>query len=418
MNLRKLSVVLLALLLAGMAMVPIVSAETISAQTNTAATSNENDVQKDNAIPELPDFMPGIKDKPSYEEMKRLMKTTPSSPPVPESEMARIIFAKTWFMQNDEDPQADEVQLTFPVTWLDTPPVSDDEAIVLLRIPKRLLELGDINSDPEMITVSYPVTRFREFSNLNAINLTPQVQKINLDTDLEEFDELSAPAFGKSQTRSKTTIPDKQVRAQYVRDTAYSVDAIKGYMLASGSSNTGGESFVNYNENEVYLDGAGDVIEFIIHYTDFGQTTARVSVYNNETWDTPLNWLSIDLTGLDFKRVEYELYLLSGGIYDIWMCEYSSGTWYHNQYTDTNNPSTYITWMMGSTELDTVGGISKKFSTWATIRATSTRSGTTWFDPEDTFNWFDYTPDEQYVAITSDFEYNDIRHRHHAGTNW
>jgi len=120
MNLHKTFVVLLALLLAAMAMVPMVSAETISAQTNTAATSNENDIQKDDAIPELPDFMPGIKDKPSYEEMKRLMKTTPSSPPVPESEMAWIVFSKTRFIQNDENPRADMVQLTFPITWLDT----------------------------------------------------------------------------------------------------------------------------------------------------------------------------------------------------------------------------------------------------------------------------------------------------------
>jgi hypothetical protein len=149
----------------------------ISAQTNIAARSDENGAQNDGTTPTLPDFMPSIKDKGSYDEMQQLMRNTTFSPPVPESEMAWIVFSKTRFIQNDENPRADMVQLTFPITWLDTSPVSDDEAVVLLRVPKRLLELGNTNSDPEMITVLYPDTSFREFSNIMAINLTPQAQE-------------------------------------------------------------------------------------------------------------------------------------------------------------------------------------------------------------------------------------------------
>ena len=108
----------------------------------------------------------------SYEEMKRLEKNYTPPSPIPESEMARIIFSKTWFMQHDEDPRTSHVRLTFPVTWLDKPPVSDNEPVILLRVPKSALELNDVNPDPEMLNVSYTAERFKEFPNMTAVNLT------------------------------------------------------------------------------------------------------------------------------------------------------------------------------------------------------------------------------------------------------
>ncbi|MFA6331312.1 MAG: hypothetical protein WCX22_00020 [Methanoregula sp.] len=137
----------------------------------------ENDSQNNGTLQKLPDFQPGNKDALTYEEMQRLMKNYTPPTPVPESEMARIIFSKSWFTQNDKDPRADRVQLTFPVAWLDNPPVTGDEAVVLLRVPKRVLELDNRNPDPGMITVSYPDMYFKEFPNRSAMNYTLPVMR-------------------------------------------------------------------------------------------------------------------------------------------------------------------------------------------------------------------------------------------------
>lgn len=132
----------------------------------------ESDMRNNGTSQKLPDFMPGIDDKMSYEEEKQLIKNSTQSQPVPESEMANIIFSKTWFVLNDKDPRPDEALLTFPAKWVDSPAVNDNEEIVLLRVPKKMLGLDDSNPDPEMITVIYPKTSFKEFANRNAINIT------------------------------------------------------------------------------------------------------------------------------------------------------------------------------------------------------------------------------------------------------
>jgi hypothetical protein len=130
---------------------------------------SENNKQSNGTPPVLPVYH--TSKNITYEEMQRWEENYTPPSPIPESEMARIIFSKTWFMQNDEDPRTSHVRLTFPVTWLEKPSVSDNEPIILLRMPKSALELNDINSDPEMLTVSYTAERFKEFPNMTAASL-------------------------------------------------------------------------------------------------------------------------------------------------------------------------------------------------------------------------------------------------------
>ena len=136
---------------------------------NIAKPSQEYDVINQSLTkPSVNGF--GINDKLSYEEEQLLIQNYSPSDLVPESDMARIIFKKSWLVQSDEDPRSGTVRLTFPATWLNTSFVSNNESLVLLRVPKRMLDQDDTNSDPEMITVSYPKRMFMEFSSMNAIN--------------------------------------------------------------------------------------------------------------------------------------------------------------------------------------------------------------------------------------------------------
>ena len=133
--------------------------------------SQENGTSANRIPLEHPEIKYGINEKLSYDEEKRLIQNFTPSSTIPESEMARIIFSKSWFLQNDEDPQPDIVRLTFPAAWQNSSQVNENESVVLLRVPKRMLEIDDSNPDPLAITVSYPYRYFREYSNLQAINV-------------------------------------------------------------------------------------------------------------------------------------------------------------------------------------------------------------------------------------------------------
>jgi hypothetical protein len=129
-------------------------------------------LQKKQLSEDYPTFQPGNKDSLSYEEMKQLMENYTSPTTIPETEMAWIIFSKTWFEQHDENSRPDIVQISFPTTWLNDSPVSDNEPVILLQVPKKFLELNDVNSDPEIFTVSFPAGRFKEFPNVTTVILT------------------------------------------------------------------------------------------------------------------------------------------------------------------------------------------------------------------------------------------------------
>lgn len=395
----------------------MVSAESSSGMTVVTTPQQDNDSLNAGTLQKVPAFQPGINDKLSYNEEQQLLKKYVPTPSVPESEMAQVIFSKTWFTQNDKDPQSDMVQLTFPVTWLNTPDVSDNEAIVMLRVPKKMLELDDTNSDSGMITVSYPETMFEGFSNLNEKDVTLQERQKASGINLQHSGNQSALNLQKNQKPAGTKSIDKQVRAWYQRDTGYSVTKVTGHMDPTSYSNSG-ETFRNYDEREIYLDHSGDIIEFITDFTDSGGVYAWVAVYDEGTWSTAWNWLKIDVTGT-LQEIDYRLYI-TNGVYDVFLQDTSSGLWYQKSYSDTDNPSTRVDWLVGSTEVDTVGGISNYFRTETNaIRDDSTYAGGSWYSPQTTFDWNSYSSDEQYVYINAWFDGSGrINTQHITGQNY
>jgi hypothetical protein len=153
----------------------------------------------DNAgdFPHRPAVLYSMEDKLKYPPPDNL------STPLPESEIARIVFSKAWLLQNDEDAKPDVVKITFPTTWVDekyllsstVPPVggqikeiSADEPIVMLSLPKEMLKSFDINQDPDIITISYPADKLEFYKNIAALALnkkhTGAGEVINEDSSL------------------------------------------------------------------------------------------------------------------------------------------------------------------------------------------------------------------------------------------
>jgi len=418
MKTKKQGIVLLALFLAAVTMIPFVSAATISAQPDVSVTSDEIDKQTDAGAQKLPAFMPSIKDKISYAEMKRLEKEYVPPEPIPESEIVQIIFPKTWVTLNDKDSRADKVELTFPVSWLDKSPASDDEPVVVLRVPEKLLELLDSNPDPEMITISYPNGRFKEFPTMKEINFNSQDQKTIPNTYTEESDEMFVAEFLQSQKLSETDGIERQVRAQIYRNPAYSVNYLNGELEGGTISNKKGETFLNYNEHEIYLYPHNDTIEFIMQLDDTGDKSVWVAVFDEDVWNEDPNWFKVNVADNEYSNVYYDLFLLNTGIYRIYLNDFNTGGFWIKDFDDTDNPSTTVNWIMGSTELDTVGGISKKYSTRThNINLFEARTATAVLDPQTAFIWYGFTPDEQYVQIEGGFDEDGNFVTHHRTGN-
>jgi len=85
----------------------------------------------------------------------------PSSTPLPESEMTRIIFSRQWLLENDQDPGERYVKITFPESWLREPPnIPEGDEAVELRIPALWLAHNNESDNPDEITASFSVRFF------------------------------------------------------------------------------------------------------------------------------------------------------------------------------------------------------------------------------------------------------------------
>jgi len=81
--------------------------------------------------------------------------------PMPESELTRITFSKNWLLENDVEPDPATVKITFPASWLEeSPSVAPDDEGVELTVPTDMLNAHNESTNPEEITVSFPVYYF------------------------------------------------------------------------------------------------------------------------------------------------------------------------------------------------------------------------------------------------------------------
>lgn len=409
---------LLAVLLVSVVVVPAVSAGSTAPDVQNEEIFEENVALVGEKSITFPDFQPGIIDKLSYEEEIECINSLTPTHPLSELDIVQIILPKAWFLQNDEDVRLEVVKITIPTNWLNKAPVNESEPIVLLRIPKRMLELDNTNVDPGQITVSYPVDMFKFYSNIDEMKIAEMNREKRVLTTNDQLSttspSMSGPVILKSDVNRAI---DRQVRAWHQRNTSYNVVTVTGIIDPTSYSNQG-ETFRNYNEREIYLNREGDVIEFISDFLDNGNAYVWAAIFDEGSWVTSWNWLQVNVTGT-LQPIEYRLYM-SDGVYDLWLQDTSTETWYHNSYNDSDNPATRVDWLTGSTEVDTVGGISEYFRTETNpIRDDWTYADGDWHRPRTTFDWNSYSSDQQYVYVNAWWDNSDrINTRHIAGSGY
>jgi len=334
---------------------------------------------------------------------KEKVKPDPNSPPIPESELTHIIIPKSWLINNDQDKRPEIIKIAIPKSWLNNPPkVDENKPVVLLRIPKMMLY--DLNSifnkdrNPNVIVVSLPKYAFKFYPNITM-----------LKEDLERMIKVNEQMIKKSNN-SNIVKPDYTILwdefygewVWFQRYPSYNVIYITGIVDPVINQNSG-TVFWSYHEREIYLDGDGDVLEVISDHRANGEVHVWVSIFDNnvwEKWDEGEPALNVSDA---LQPVEYYVSIkYSGqlGKYAVFLHDTKNDIWKYGIYYDTDNPSTRINWLTGSTELLFNYPLKDFYVKTYPIRTDWTLDDNgNWHRPKETFTFYGYSSDQPHVNV-------------------
>jgi hypothetical protein len=389
MQLRKWSIALLALLLAAMVMVPMVSAAEINALAKNASDR--------------------IIITPKFDDSQIRIKA-----PMNESEIVSFEFSEKWLNENNLNKNSDDIKISIPKSALSTKQAAADSnsalysigtednrgKTVLLQIPKDTYETMNPQS-AQTITLDYPRECFAFYTNADEmLNGIEQRKLVRYNQQTERI-ETNSHSFASSVPAATSNLYAEW--ASYNTNANQYPVALRGDMTPQTLSNQG-QSFVIYHEREIYFNRNGDQIELTLWYTDNGKIYLSVPVYDEGTllWGQsgvpPATW--IDASSRD--RFYYEVYILANGQYNINFLDTGTGIWYRYTYNDSDNPSTYITGITGSSELYLNGALAHSFqATTNTIKdygVKDTVNGN-WLAPGSRFTWDRYKYDSLHNGL-------------------
>ena len=331
--------------------------------------------------------------------------------PLDESELITLVFSESWILENNESTDPRLVKLTAEkssltahhgcdaeiTTFYSPSEIRDDEGIVVLRVPKKMLAL--FNKRPDELTIDCPADFFMFYPNID-----------QLYNDLQEkHDSLSSTPEVDLQSDSNQEVDSQSTRtstfygewAQYYRNSSYanSIVYVTGKIKPDTTVNEGQDAVV-YLEREIYTNRDGDIIELTLFYRKDGEIFLSVPIYDehNLTWETTSTW--IDATAKPY----FDYYVsIANGMYEIWFQDQSTDQWYYYSYDDTDNPATAVDWLMGSSELYIYGGVQHYFEAIAypILDEWTRRSDGTWYSPGQTFDFIRYSDDQPYVHVST-----------------
>lgn len=405
---RSVLAVLAGLLLVGMFLVPAVSAE--SEQKGIMSVPSADDAK----CVTPPEFQPTILDKLSIKPAVSEARVNTQS-----VEFIGAIYSSSWIDQHDQSSTPGQIMISIPADHILTKTVSsgstapvpeeladlivgaDGGSILVLWSPKDLI---DFQTNGSSTIIQFPKDFLLEYPNISQFkeDIMAYADEVK---DTEEDNSLYS-AMNPTELASRSLY---QERAQYSRDSSYTVTGVTGIIDPYSYSNNG-RSFTSYHEIEIYLNGRDNTAEFISHIRDDGSYRYWVVI-----WDDGDYYTMLDKTTNSLPYMEYYLYL-ENGVYWFHLRNPNTGAWETSSYDDSDNPATRVDWLMGSTELYLDSGTESFRVETRPIREDWTRtSDGSWYRPRDTFDWYTYTPNEQYVSISAHWTSDDRIETTHVG---
>lgn len=286
----------------------------------------------------LPTFHPTIAEMKKY---PAFYKPFVPSKPIPESQMTHITFAKDWLLKNDIEPDPGTVKITFPASWLQNPPlVTANVGNVELSVPTRLLKDHNESNNPDEITVSFPNYYFKGLP-APPVPSKPLIKNINGST-----------------SGGGTRAIEYVQRMWYDHTAGDDIKGARGRVTPDTHENTEDETFIAYHEIEFGGDTYGDWVEIISDMrTDDADTSVWFALWKSNVWITTFDCGTNVPVG---NTANYEFYTNTSEEYTICWLEYPDDTWYMDWRSDSTPPTDYEDFV-GSSELDTIGGISEEF---------------------------------------------------------
>ncbi|MGB7787237.1 hypothetical protein [Methanoregula sp.] len=398
MNLRKMSVVLLALLLAAMAMVPIVYAESQSGQLSGQATGS---------VASSAPVQYGVFDEPPF------AKVTVN--PDDNKEQFEFIYAlveQKWLKTEGRTGKDGSITFTVPVSqvhfqknqagvpahvptaFLDEVK-SSDAAVAILWAPTNVVKITKNN---DTITITCPEQMLLKFGSLNETKTRLEVANTE---NLQISGVPQDPSIDVSKMKiSPMAAASPSERRWYTATSA--INGVTGIMQPAGFSNSG-QSFTSYHEMELYLNQPTDAVEYIVYHRTDGRVIDFVSVHDDYALSTPL---SMDVTSLS-TYLEWYFYIDSGHIWDLYFRNPISGTWYSASHTDTVNLSNTVSSITPSTELYLTSSPPANYFYMLTspFRVDWTRTtSNTFLSPQQTTIAGSLPPNNQYVQLTTSWD--------------
>jgi hypothetical protein len=406
MKQHKICVVLLALLLAAMAMVPIVSAAEDAAIQITERRLTTGMIT------------------PVFDESEIILKE-----PVNESEIVSFVFPADWL--NSQKTSSDTISITIPRSQLTTNKLNDatgievytnqaiekTERVALLQIPKELLKQEN-KANPDQIMLDYPLSYYSFYPDM--AELTKAVEQRKMERISKQH-----PVIIQNPGKKMVTSMSPLASTLYAEwdlwkrtSTSYTPVALRGDMKPDTFSNSGQSTF-NYHETEIHLNRDGDIVELLLWYCDDGHIWLSAPIYDEGvlkwgTGGTGMKWIDISSK----NRVNYEFYVNSNGQYSINFYNTGTGIWYTFNYNDSDNPSTYINRIVPSTELTTDTVAYQFNSITNTMKAYETKdSGNpSWIGTCQRFSHDYFTGNANYVLLNA-YKIGDTIYSYHLAAN-
>ena len=338
----KYGVILMALLLAAMIMVPMVSAAEQIAQDNSQQTVS---------IPTRVQY--GVLDEPPFANV-----TVNPDDNKQQIEFVYVLVQQKWLDTQGSIDKNGSITFTVPssdvhilenqagipahvpTNYINAVAISADEPVSVLWTPTAVIKLTKNNTT---ITITCPEQMFLKFNNITETKIQLEAAKKN---NLQISGVPRELGVNVSKLKVSPLTSASPAERRWYTATGTNINGVTGIMQPAGFSNPG-QSFTSYHEMELYLQQSTDAVEFIVYHHSDGRIIDFVSVHDDYALSSPL---TMNVTSLS-TYLEWYFYIQSGNVWSLNFRNPIDGTWYTATHTDTVNISNYVAYITPSTEL-------------------------------------------------------------------
>lgn len=305
---------------------------------------------------------------------------------VPESDMTRVTFSMKWILENDMDENPNSVKINFPKTWIIESPFQKEEGSVELAVPTELLEFNNYSEIPEDVYVTFPNAYFIGLPEvpLPSVPIKEELAKLNIKSGTKQIDYLEQHNYS-------------------VTDNDDPVKGARGSMAPSVLQNPDDETFLTYHEiefRESLAAWGADGVEVILMTVedDYDKQEVMFAYYNeNAYW--PNYYCSHAIGSGDSAR--WEWYINYQGVVNFLIRDANYMWLVSDTYTDGTPPPEF-TIVIGSSELESRGGIAESFFVYSVLTLDDLYAGGSWHGSSyvnQRLDWIEASDPMDYVGI-------------------